>query len=690
MFFRSLGLLVAFYAFGVQAQTIPSGSTTEWSAAGNSLYNETHSALINISNMGAVGNSSTNDDSIIQKAIDSLFTSGGGVVFIPEGSYALNQGLTLKSNVVLRGEGAKKTVLRFNLGGTGDCISSSGSIGSSTSLTSNHSVGATELNIGSHSFAAGDWIRINQGDSNFITSSWSSGYVGQIVQVVSVQTNKIFIDEPLRIYLSLNQSPAIRKITPVENVGLEDFRLVRNDATSGQTSNVNFNYVVNSWVYGVESDSCNFGHVTLSKSSNVRIRGCYFHNAHAYGSGGQGYGVVVQYVSGNNLIDDNIFKRLRHAMLLQACPNGNVFAYNYSTDPYWTNSFVPSDYPGDVVLHGNYPYFNLFEGNIFNNLRIDASHGLNGTHNTFLRNRVENYGIIMSTGPASDSQTFVGNEITKTGSIYVFPLTYYYGQYTLEGSGHFEYNNNKNGTLNPSGSNGTFVNSLFLNSAPEYWVNSGTWPTIGGSNTLNTGTNPAAYRYANGSDMTTPLDKGTALPISLISFDAEVSGSSVELNWRTAQEINNDFFTLYKSFDDGELHFVAHVDGNGTSQRVTTYQHLDPVDRMSSSVYFLFQHDFDGRKTLVGTSLVDFKKSFDIQVKPNPFTDLLVIEDDDSHQIGVRKLVITNAVGAVVFAEDIILPYSYDATDLPVGIYQLEMISELGAKRVVRKVVKQP
>ena len=65
-------------------------------------------------------------------------------------------------------------------------------------------------------------------------------------------------------------------------------------------------------------------------------------------------------------------------------------------DPFWTGTVLPSDAAGDLVLHGNYPYANLFEGNILQNLVVDDSHGLNGPYNTFFRNRADNYGIVMS------------------------------------------------------------------------------------------------------------------------------------------------------------------------------------------------------------------------------------------------------------------------------------------------------
>lgn len=166
-----------------------------------------------------------------------------------------------------------------------------------------------------------------------------------------------------------------------KSVGLECLKINRLDASVGQTTNIAFDFAVDCWVTGVESNNCNFGHLVFTKSTNCYVYGNYFHDAFAYGGGGQAYGVVLQYTSGECLIENNIFKHLRHSMLVQAGANGNVCAFNYSLDPNWTS--FPSNSAGDIVMHGNYVFMNLIEENICQNIVVDASHGINGPYNTF-------------------------------------------------------------------------------------------------------------------------------------------------------------------------------------------------------------------------------------------------------------------------------------------------------------------
>ena len=101
-------------------------------------------------------------------------------------------------------------------------------------------------------------------------------------------------------------------------------------------------------------------------------------------------------------------------MMVHIGANGNVFGYNYSIEPYqneggnWT--------PCDISIHGHYPYANLFEGNIVQEITVADYWGPAGPGNTFLRNRVEKEGITLE--DSSNYQNFIGNEIIKGGLVW--------------------------------------------------------------------------------------------------------------------------------------------------------------------------------------------------------------------------------------------------------------------------------
>ncbi|MFZ9582123.1 MAG: T9SS type A sorting domain-containing protein, partial [Crocinitomicaceae bacterium] len=223
--------------------------------------------------------------------------------------------------------------------------------------------------------------------------------------------------------------------------------------------------------------------------SNSKVEKSYFHDAFEYGGGGRGYGVVMHFTTNECLIENNIFKHLRHSVLLQAGSNGNVTAFNHSLDPYWTNSnpLLAGNSAGELVIHGNYVYANLFEQNDVQNIVIDNSHGANGPYNTFLRNRASLYGIFFSDN-TSPSQNFIGNEIPNTS----FP--YSAVNYSIQGNDQFTYGNNNKGTVAPAGTSALTDISYHYLTKPNF-VQDYQWGKIGLPSAMNTAKVPATDRF---------------------------------------------------------------------------------------------------------------------------------------------------------------------------------------------------
>ena len=343
---------------------------------------------------------------------------------------------------------------------------------------------------GINTLQIGDYIKIVENDSSIINSTWALNYSGQIMKIADIQSNIVFFSSSFRRDFSISKNVKMVKLNLKKNIGVENLNIERLDTTTGQKSNIFMNNVTNCWVKCIESDHCNYAHIEIRSCTNIEVSGCYFHDAFDYGDGGKAYGVLVQFASGECLVTENQFNTLRHSMILQAGANGNVFSYNYSINPYWTDVFLPANSAGDIVLHGNYPFANLFEGNTVQHIVIDDSHGINGPNNTFFRNRAELYGIYMNNNPASDGQNFIGNEITNNGLLM--------GNYVLSGTNHFEYGNNKLGTVIPSGTDILPDSSLYLGLVPAYYQNNPPWPPIGLPNLLSSYTIEAQENYNQG------------------------------------------------------------------------------------------------------------------------------------------------------------------------------------------------
>lgn len=417
-------------------QSIPKATSTDWqSLATHKEINQKN--VINVKRLGADATGKTSSDKYVQLALNNSRQTGA-IIYFPKGTYLLNEPIILTSNQYLAGDGSEQTNLKFNIGGKGHLISSTGNTFAQWSNILEDAVKEDQKIISKNEYLnKGDMVRIRITDATKTTSSWADGSIGQMTTVTNVQDGVIELADPLRLDLLKEDNPQIIKVNPQINVGLVNLKIIRLDVTASQTSNIHFEYTQNALVSGVHSDSCNYAHVNNVYAYKNRVEGSYFTNAFNHGGGGKAYGVVLAFTSSQCMVENNIFKRLRHSILFQAGPNGNIVGYNYSHDAYWTGVFSPSDFSGDIVMHGNYPFLNLIEGNIIQNLVIDNSHGINGPGNVFLRNRIENAGIFMNCSPATDFQAFIGNEITGTGTSTNGLIPFPKGLYSLCGRGHY-------------------------------------------------------------------------------------------------------------------------------------------------------------------------------------------------------------------------------------------------------------
>lgn len=519
MYFKILFYCFLFVTSFSWAQVLPSNRSVDWSLAGFRGVIPDYPNVVNISNYGGSGDGMGSNDTAFMNAVNSL-SGADGVIYFPSGTFIFNSPITLRSGLILRGASSDSTTLKFDIaiGNSSDAINITGTASNTTAMiTSNADKDSSFINVDDASeFTAGDYLKLSFNDSSILFSTWAYGTVGQIVKIESIASNKIFFTNPLRLSYDIVKNPEITKLNMITGVGIECLKIHRADQTIGQTSNINFNYAAQCWISGIESFKCNFSHIEINRTTNISITGSYFHDAFAYGGGGQGYGISCQTTSGECLIENNIFKHLRHSMLLQSGANGNVFGYNYSIDPFWTEPSLPANSAGDMVLHGNYPYANLFEGNIGQNIVIDDSHGKNGPYNTFLRNRGELYGIFMNNNPASDNQNFIGNEVTNTG----ISLGFYF----ISGTGHFQHGNNVKGTIYSTGTNVLTDTSYYYSSVPYFLQSIPNWPSVGIPNMINSGTLPAKERFSDAyyttcsSSVPTGLDKDSASSVLLSIF----------------------------------------------------------------------------------------------------------------------------------------------------------------------------
>jgi hypothetical protein len=360
----------------------------------------------------AVGDGVADDTLAFQHAIDAV--TAPGAVWIPAGSYRLTAKLTISKGVVLRGAGPQLSHLLF--AHNNDAIEFiTYQRGPWISLTGGYTRGSTQLTVAdASSFIPGGYAEIQQANDPAVMytlaewdQSWAANAVGQIVTVVGVNGNQVIISPPLRVDYKAALAPTLRSQRFVEYAGLEQLHLKRLDTSD--THLVTFKNAANVWMRNCVSELAAKAHVNLESTYHVEIRDNTFNDATQWGGGGHGYGVALGLHVSDTLVENNIFRHLRHAMLIHLGANGNVFGYNYSREPYqseggnWT--------PPDISVHGHYSFANLFEGNIVQEVGIADYWGPSGPFNTFFRNRVEAENADLE--DASNWQNLLGNEFVK-------------------------------------------------------------------------------------------------------------------------------------------------------------------------------------------------------------------------------------------------------------------------------------
>ena len=118
------------------------------------------------------------------------------------------------------------------------------------------------------------------------------------------------------------------------------------------------------------------------------------------------------------------------------------------------------------------------------------------------------------------------------------------------------------------------------------------------------------------------IEIGENVPVELISFSADVSGTGVALTWTTATEINNHMFVIERKNENKEFRMVGYREGKGTTTDINKYTYLDNDVEKGKYYYRLKQIDYDGS--------FEYSKEIEIEVNtannfslkqnyPNPF-----------------------------------------------------------------------
>lgn len=182
------------------------------------------------------------------------------------------------------------------------------------------------------------------------------------------------------------------------------------------------------------------------------------------------------------------------------------------------------------------------------------------------------------------------------------------------------------------------------------------------------------------------------LPIVLISFEAKVTESTVVLEWVTASEENNDFYTVERSIDGKDFYPILTLGGAGNSGELLNYKATDKSPLVGRSFYRLKQSDFNGQFDYSEIRSVFYNgntEALDITVYPNPVNanSTLNIKVPSTFLIDYLKLQLVDQFGRSVNVQyqlsvnTIVL----ETTNLKAGMYIVNVTD--GARQGKKKVI---
>lgn len=113
--------------------------------------------------------------------------------------------------------------------------------------------------------------------------------------------------------------------------------------------------------------------------------------------------------------------------------------------------------------------------------------------------------------------------------------------------------------------------------------------------------------------------RDSALPVTLVGFHAEKSGTGTLLTWQTVSETGNKEFVIERSLDARSFKAIGKVPGNGDSKSAQHYAFTDQAPNADSTNYYrLKQVDFDGKFEHSRIVALNFANEDSVTLFPNP------------------------------------------------------------------------
>ncbi len=249
---------------------------------------------------------------------------------------------------------------------------------------------------------------------------------------------------------------------------------------------------------------------------------------------------------------------------------------------------------------------------------------------------------------------------------------------------------NMNNTL--TGAEANLVGLFSLNQGLPAGTNTGLVTAIDGTANNNHATlNNFALTGSSANWVDQPMVLAT-LPVELVSFTATKKAGSIELNWSTATEINNDHFEIEKSTDGRSFAKIAAVPARGGSAQRGDYSAEDLAPAQGTNFYRLKQVDKNGKAQYFKVLAVNWgnAEKLSVSLMPQPLHSSMTVKINGDFSKGrfaiysmngaeIRSFGVNASAGNAVF--------QVNRDGLKAGMYFYKLLSTKGELMNAGKII---
>ena len=242
-----------------------------------------------------------------------------------------------------------------------------------------------------------------------------------------------------------------------------------------------------------------------------------------------------------------------------------------------------------------------------------------------------------------------------------------------------------NGLTAPSSTGDMYM--MHWNSSNNQWERLTTYVLRTASTVAATATQFSPFTQGSG---------GSALPIDLVSFTGACENNETELEFVVASQINNDYFSIYRSTNAIDWNLVGEIEGAGNTSTQLTYNWIDNNPLSGVSYYKLAQTDYDGASEMFSPIAVTCEAAAvdGYSVYPNPANEVLNIDLElENYQGDDVSIEVIDINGKIIQLQQVQLARGYnhvevDLSEIPSGVY---MINFVGTRDYIKesRIIKQ-